>query len=278
MVKEEYKQNIYKKFRYKRKTLKLFLKQIELFEETEKNLKLPTHTYKIGDDVFLKKGTFMHGTRNNIDSLPLIMENGFLSNNVFNPNTRAQKTPYAVSMWNIQEDILLKDYIYLYSGMTIRYTDNKDQPTTKLVPYQQLDQEIENSKKENYWMWTAEQTKEIRFLPSLIRDDVQLAFILNMDNSYVQKLIKQDIFNLNMDKKVVKTFISKWFIDNFIYAKRDDFTTNRESAIVFGLPSNLIEGVLVGKQYEKDEKILDKIKKFLPKAYICNLEGKVIKI
>ncbi len=31
----------------------------------------------------------MHGTRNNIDSLPLIMENGFLSNNVFNPNTRA---------------------------------------------------------------------------------------------------------------------------------------------------------------------------------------------
>ena len=197
MVKEEYKQNIYKKFRYKRKTLKLFLKQIEFFEETEKNLKLPTHTYKIGDDVFLKKGTFMHGTRNNIDSLPLIMENGFLSNNVFNPNTRAQKTPYAVSMWNIQEDILLKDYIYLYSGMTIRYTDNKDQPTTKLVPYQQLDQEIENSRKENYWMWTAEQTKEIRFLPSLIRDDVQLAFILNMDNSYAQKLIKQDIFNLN---------------------------------------------------------------------------------
>ena len=127
-------------------------------------------------------------------------------------------------------------------------------------------------------MWTAEQTKEIRFLPSLIRDDVQLAFILNMDNSYAQKLINQDIFNLNMDKKVVKIFISKWFIDNFIYAKRDDFTTNRESAIVFGLPSNLIEGVLVGKQYEKDEKILDEIKKSLPKAYICNLEGKVIKI
>ena len=56
MVKEEYKQNIYKKFRYKRKTLKLFLKQIEFFEETEKNLKLPTHTYKIGDDVFLWQG------------------------------------------------------------------------------------------------------------------------------------------------------------------------------------------------------------------------------
>lgn len=165
MVKEEYKQNIYKKFRYKRKTLKLFLKQIELFEETEKNLKLPTHTYKIGDDVFLKKGTFMHGTRNNIDSLPLIMENGFLSNNVFNPNTRAQKTPYAVSMWNIQEDILLKDYIYLYSGMTIRYTDNKDQPTTKLVPYQQLDQEIEIVEKKIIGCGQQNRQKKLDFSP-----------------------------------------------------------------------------------------------------------------
>ena len=58
MVKDEYKKNVYKKFKYKRKTLKLFLKQIEFSEETQKNLKLPTHSYKIGDDVFLKKGTF----------------------------------------------------------------------------------------------------------------------------------------------------------------------------------------------------------------------------
>lgn len=53
-------------------------------------------------------------------------------------------------------------------------------------------------------------------------------------------------------------------------------TTNRESAIMFGLPSSLIEGVLVSKKLEKNKKSLEYIKKRLPDCYICNLDGKVI--
>ena len=41
----------------------------------------------------------------------------------------------------------------------------------------------------------------------------------------------------------------------------DDFFTDRESAILFGIPSNFIEGILVGRVYEKDKDILDEIKK-----------------
>lgn len=49
-------------------------------------------------------------------------------------------------MWNIQEDILLKDYIIKYSGVTITYTigrgpDSKE--VSKMIPYHKFDEETE---------------------------------------------------------------------------------------------------------------------------------------
>ena len=67
-----------------------------------------------------------------------------------------------------------------------------------------------------------------------------------------------------------------FFINAFIYADRNDFTTNRESAIIFAIPSCFIEGILVGRIYENDKEILDKIKRHFQNCYICNLDGKVI--
>ena len=57
---------------------------------------------------------------------------------------------------------------------------------------------------------------------------------------------------------------------------RTALTTDRESAIMFGLPARLIEGVLVGRKLENDKKSIDYIKSKLPDCYICNLDGKVI--
>ena len=48
---------------------------------------------------------------------------------------------------------------------------------------------------------------------------------------------------------------TKAFIKDFIYADRDDFTTNRESAIIFSIPSCFIEGLLVVRKYEKDNEM-----------------------
>ncbi len=58
---------------------------------------------------------------------------------------------------------------------------------------------------------------------------------------------------------------------------KNDFFTDRESAVLFGIPSNLIEGIIVGRIYEKDENILKNIKSILPNSYICNLDGIIIK-
>lgn len=273
---KEYLKNLKRKFKYNKKSYDLFVDQLNYFKFAEEQFTLPKHSYQVGDDVLLKKGTFIHGTRKGYEEIDSMIDNGFLSSNIRNYNSKAQKTPYCVSMWNIQNDILLKDYINLYSGMTIKYTDFNDKPTTKLVPYNKLDEEIENSRTMNIWMWTAEQTKEIRFLPSLIRDNNQLAFIINTNNEFAKNLIKNDIFSPDFDKKILKSFTSKWFIDNFINGKRDDFTTNRESAIIFGLPSCFIEGIFVGRSLEKDKEKLEELKKKFPRCYICNLDGKVI--
>ena len=124
-----------------------------------------------------------------------------------------------------------------------------------------------------------EQTKESRFMPSLAQDFVQIWIIMNWTNKYAKLLKKWDILNENISLKDAKEFVHPDVYDNFFVPKReskDIFFTNRESAILFGIPSNLIEWILVGRKYEKDKEILEKIKKLLPSAYICNLDGKVI--
>lgn len=76
------------------------------------------NTYKIGDEVFLKKGTFLHGIFGELENFDYTLDNGFISAD-FTSEPRPNKICNSVGMWNIQEDILLKDYINKYSGFTI---------------------------------------------------------------------------------------------------------------------------------------------------------------
>lgn len=124
-----------------------------------------------------------------------------------------------------------------------------------------------------------EQTKEVRFMPSLNQDDVQLGIIFNGNNEYTKRLLHGDILQeKNVNDEDVESFVNDKYYAKFVIDRKnkDDFFTDRESAIVFGIPSNLIEGILVGKKYENDNEILKEIKDILPEVYICNLDGKVI--
>lgn len=264
-----------------KKANNVFKEQVDNYLEL-KDLKIERPNYKIGDLVKLKKGMFMRGegalAELSDDKLEFISNNGFLSPDItlnYNPN---QKTPLCIPVWNIQNDMLLKDYIELYSGCTLRVGRKNENNKTFLVPYKHLDDAIEQLRNLNFWMWSSEQTKEIRFMPNLAKDDsnVQIAFIMNVDKA--DRLIENDIFNLDFDKSVLEQFIQEFFINDFIYGKRDDFTTNRESAIIFGIPSCFIEGILVGRIIEKDKSKLEKLKNIFSDCYICNLDGKVIMI
>lgn len=262
------------------KTKELLINQINKFYEYKDNFKLDEHNYKVGDEVFLKKGTFMHGTYKNIEGLDIITKEGFTAG-TFRSNEFRQKYPYCVGFWDIQKDMMLSDYINLYSGCTIEFVGNgyrteagEEIKKTKLIAISDIENEIKNN---DYSKWFIEQTKEARFLPNLQKDYVQIGFILNMESKEAKSLLEGDIFRLDFDKEILKSFVVDKIYNHFINDIRDDFFTNRESAIVFGIPPVFIEGVLVGRIYEKDNDKLDYIKSKLPNAYICNLDGKVIR-
>lgn len=263
---------------------KLLLKQLDNFYKAE-SYKIPKHEYKDGDYVKLKKGTLLHGTSKNIEGLERIVKDGLLATLLTRSKDRLSKYPACVSVWNLKDEYFLKDYINYYSGGTIKYFGIVEEKIetgrnkTSVIPYNRMNKFLDIVTKTECHKWILEQTKEARFLPSLIQNNVQIGIIYNGNNQYAKELLKGDILNPKaVNDKDVKVFVSENSYKNFINDRKnkDDLFTDRESAILVGLPSSMIEGILVGRIYEKNLKVLKEIKELLPHAYICNLDGKVI--
>ena len=166
----------------------------------------------------------------------------------------------------------------MYCGIFENEKDTQKNQTA-IISYSEMNNIIDIVSKVDCHMWTLEQTKEARFMPSLVQDRVQIGIIFNGSNNHSLELLKGDILNPNnINDNDVKPFVNQDYYEKFIKHRKnkDDFFTDRESAILFGIPSNLIEGILVGRKYEKDNEILKEIKELIPEAYICNLDGKVI--
>ena len=275
-MKEEYLNKAESKFTGV--ALDIIKKQIELFYE-EHNV--DKTKYSVGEDVFLKKGTFMHGIFGELDNFDYTIQNGFISTD-FTEEARANKICNSVGFWNIQEDILLKDYINDYSGFTITYTIGRGpeaKQVSELIPYHKFDEVTERiNNDDSIWTYWGDKTKEVSFIPSLVSDKRQIAFILNMDSDYAKELAHNDIWNPVIDYDILEPFLDYRYYPKFKDERlnKTKSTTDRESAIMFGLPSSLIEGVFVGRKIENNKESLDYIKSKLPDCYICNLDGKVI--
>ena len=281
MNKEDFIKIVKEKF--SKNTQTIVLRQIKNYYKAKENYKIEKQKFDIGEQVKLKKGTLLHGTYRNLTGLKEILKDGLISSCFI--NARVSKYPSSVSVWNLKQDYYLKDYIDFYSGGTILYAgvfeNGKDTQCNKtaVIPYSKMNNIIEESKKYDCHMWNVEETKEARFLPSLLQDRVQIGIIFDSNNKYIEKLLKGDILSNSISNRKLKEFVNPSYYERFIKDKKhkNDFFTDRESAIIFGIPSNFIEGILVGRNYEKDKKILEEIKKLLPNSYICNLDGIVIK-
>ena len=55
--------------------------------------------------------------------------------------------------------------------------------------------------------WNIEQTKEARFMPNLLSDNVQIGIIFDSDNEYIKNLLVNDILSGNKDSEVLKNFV-----------------------------------------------------------------------
>lgn len=154
------------------KSKMIMINQIERFYNYEENYFNESNKYNIGDLVRLKKGTLLHGTYKNFEGLKEIVKNGLISSWFI--DGRLSKYPSSVGVWNLKKDCLLKDYINFYSGGTILYAgvyengNDTQMNKTDVIPYDKMNLILDEVMKVDCHMWTLEQTKEARFMPSLV--------------------------------------------------------------------------------------------------------------
>lgn len=264
-----------------KKSKDLLKEQIDKFYYVLHNYKPRKHKYKKWDCVKLKKWTLLHWTWRNIDSLNNIAKEWLITWQF--KWRRNGKYLYTVWVWNLNHNMLLKDYINFYSWWCVNYSflwkNGKQGFSKQVIPFDEMKNFLMWLKKIWARRWTMEQTKESRFMPSLAQDCLQIWIIINWTNKYAKLLRQWDILTENISLKDAKEFVHPDVYDSFFIPNRwnkDIYFTDRESAILFWIPACLIEWILVWRKYEKDKKILKHIKELLPNSYICNLDGKVI--
>ena len=275
MTKKEYIDYVQKNFTGE--TKRIVLNQIEhFFESTDTNLAPKNHNYKIGDDVVLNKYSLLHGIalmdkskKLDIQVFDILAKNGIISASFVMDTSHL--VSYAAAFYKIDVRKKLGDYIKEYSGLTFTYDDQY-----KIVPYGEIDNFIDSMRNVEHFRLNAETTMETLFMPSLARDKNQIAFILNTKNDKYKKLLYNNLTNKNIPVEVINDFIHPNGRVTFDERNKTGHN-NRILYAIFGLPPCMIEGILVGRKYEKDNEILKHIKEKLPNCYICNLDGKVIK-
>lgn len=256
------------------KVKELFNEYYKLYCEME-NDNIPPNTYKIGDDVLLQKGTLLHGIKSyQKEVVNNIKENGIILAEYRGCDVPQQK--YCVCFWIMNNDTKLFDYINYYSGDTIYLKERFRKKFSNIyIPYSSYDNRslIFNSfNKFKYKIFFVRESKENRFLPTLSQknQDDYIAFIIN--NKYTNKIIDYDLYQGKIDLDIIKKFIPDWAVKSTIINKLPT-QTDHEISITFGIPSNMVEG---RRLIEKNKNALKEIKDIFPKAYICNLDGKVI--
>lgn len=258
------------KKKFKGELLDIVIKQIDdYFELTESNY-IARKNYQINDKVILNKNHLLHGIGKHTDIINTFANRGVVSQDYFE-NESEHAFCYESAFWNVKSDISLKEYIENYSGIVAKVNNEYIQ-----VPYGKIDEFVEKMKEVDHWLWTAESSMEIRFMPSLARNINQIGFILNTENEIAQRIRYNSVFKDYFNKDYSMEFVNEKNKEKF---DKEGFTADffeRADYIIFGLPKNCIEGIIVGKQVEKNEDNLKLLKILFPNSYICNLDGVVI--
>ncbi len=250
--------------------LDIVLKQIDNYFLAENKKNNKRKIYNIGDEVILTKNHLLHGLGNKYSNVEKISERGIVSRSYFSKNLDYAFC-YGTTYWTVSKKIKLEDYIINYSGIVAKYNDKYEQ-----VPYKKLDDFVEKMKKKDTISWSATSPMEVRFMPSLAKDKNQLAFILNINDPLGKNLRKNSVFKDSFKTKYALEFTQGPARQHFEKKGFTDDFFERSDYIIFGYPKRYIEGLLVGRKYEKNNKKLKELKELFPDCYICNLDGKVI--
>ncbi len=262
-------ENVKKKFNGE--LLDIVMKQIDDYFDLLNSSYVIKNKYQINDKVILNENHLLHGIGSHVDLINLFSERGVVSQDYFDDNSN-HAFCYESAFWNVKGEITLEEYIQNYSGIVASVNKKYYQ-----VPYGKLDEFVETLKDIDHWSWTAESSMEIRFMPSLARNINQIGFILNTENEIAKRMMNNSVFKEYFNKEYALEFVNETKREKF---EKEGFTSDffeRADYIIFGLPKNCIEGILVGREVENNEGYLNTLKELFPNSYICNLDGVVIK-
>ena len=264
--------------RFEGEARRVLLRQLELFYSCPPVQK---RKVEVGESLILHRDNLMHGIFGGLSEFDFTVENGFVAID-FTDTSRENKIKNGVGMWKFEKDIALSDYIYKYSGFTITYTVGRGpeaERRSEMIPYRKFDEFTEKiNNDESIWMYWGEKTKEVSFLPSLVAEKRQIAFIFGIDSEEAREMRRADIWNTDFSPETLEPFLDYRYYPKFLELRFHPTAqdTDREAAIMFGLPASLIEGVFVGRKIENDPTALAHIKEKLPDCYIVGLDGKIL--
>lgn len=262
-------ENAHKKFNGE--LLEVVLNQIKNYEEIESSNYQVVYDYQIGDSVVLNENHVLHGIGSHTELLePIFSKRGIVSQDFYGEHSN-HAFCYTSAFWNVKHKITLQEYIKNYSGMIVKYND-----TYEVVPYGELDSFVEKMRNVDHWLWTAESSMEIRFMPSLAKDVNQVGFIINCEHEMCKKIRDNSVFSDDFNKEYSYAFVSTKAKEKFLQTGFVDDFFKRAEYLIFGIPKNCIEGIIVGRIIENNIEHLNKLKQLFPNCYIANLDGKVI--
>lgn len=174
--------------------------------------------------------------------------------------------------------MFLKEFLDIRCGLTIEFKAN-DGNTFKKVLCSMSDIQQQIKQVNDFRDYIIYQNQEQRFVPNdYINNDYNIAFIINVDTSSKKEYVLNDIFNKDFDKKALKEIIPDWLYEKYFISRNfDNYETGREKGILFGLPSQMIDGILVSRKIEKNLAEIEFIKSKFSNTYICNLDGIIIR-
>ena len=250
----------------------IFEEQIRSFYNRKTHTKLPK--YNVGEEVKLTNLNLIHGSRANLEELALISKSGLIASEFYNDNKTIKKKPFVVELWQVNENISLKNWLNKYTGLTVEFYDKSGLIYKRIItPIDNLKSIIK--KESGYRNYIIYQNQEQRFLPNeLNNNECSVSFIVKYSNDDL--LIKNDIFNTHFSKEISREILPSWYFEKYIVNRDfDNNETGREKAILFGIPASMIEGIIVSDKLKENKEYL-KISELFPNCYICDRKGKVL--
>ena len=253
-------------------TRELFFQQMNnYFEYNESN----NRKYEAGEDVLLDKNSLIHGSRINPKNISLIKENGLIASEFYSKENVLKKKRYIVEFWNVEKNMTLKEFIDVRAGVTIEVIDNDGKIKKEILS--SIENISQNLKQiNNYRDYVIYQNQEQRFVPNDYYNNSTMAFIINDNTDMKNEILKNDIFSKSFNRTILEEILPQWYIEKYIDGKFDIHETGRERGIIFGVPSGLIEGILVNNEIKRNEDALKHIHDVFSNCYICDTKGKVI--